>query len=98
MEPVRQRYASSRETNRFTGYRAGDGGVADLQIYEQRHDKTNRKMRVRLAKTQISFIHADSEDSQTRRMPKLIGVFAGNTLIVLVLSCRASYVRSTADC
>ena len=36
-----------------------------------------------------SFLHADSEDSdQTRRMPRLIWVFAGRTAILLVLSCR----------
>ena len=34
-----------------------------------------------------SFLHADSEDSdQTGRMPRLIWVFAGCTLILLVLS------------
>ena len=37
------------------------------------------------------FLHADSEDSdQTWRMPRLIWVFAGCTLILLVLSCRGS--------
>ena len=37
------------------------------------------------------FLHADSEDSdQTGRMPRLIRVFAGRTLILLVLSCRGS--------
>ena len=83
------------------------------QIYEPRHDKTN-KVTVRPAKTQISlgirpvwsesslcaqlvaknpsFLQADSEDSdQTGRMPRLIRVFAGRTLILLVLSCRGSY-------
>ena len=35
------------------------------------------------------FLHTDSEDSdQTGRMPRLIWVFAGRTLILLVLSCR----------
>ena len=39
-----------------------------------------------------SFLPADSEDSdQTGRMPRLIGVFAGRTVILLVLSCRGSY-------
>ena len=39
-----------------------------------------------------SFLHADSEDSdQTGQMPRLIWVFAGRTLILLVLSCRGSY-------
>ena len=34
-----------------------------------------------------SFLHADGEDSdQTGRMPRLIWVFAGRTLILLVLS------------
>ena len=38
-----------------------------------------------------SFLHADSEDSdQTGRMPRLIWVFAGCTLILLVLSCHGS--------
>ena len=38
------------------------------------------------------FLHADSEDSdQTGRMPRLIWVFAGRTLILLVLSCRTSF-------
>ena len=37
------------------------------------------------------FLHADSEDfDQTGRMPKLIWIFAGRTLILLVLSCRGS--------
>ena len=39
------------------------------------------------------FLHADSEDSdQTGRMPKLIWVFAGRTLILFVLSCRGSII------
>ena len=38
-----------------------------------------------------NFPHADSEDSdQTGRMPRLIWVFAGRTLILFVLSCRGS--------
>ena len=38
------------------------------------------------------FLHADNEDSdQTGRMPRLIWVFAGRTLILLVLSCRSSF-------
>ena len=38
-----------------------------------------------------SFLHADSEDSdQTGRMPRLIWVFAGRTVTLLVLSCRSS--------
>ena len=38
-----------------------------------------------------SFLHADNEDvDQTGRMPRLIWVFAGHTLILLVLSCRGS--------
>ena len=37
------------------------------------------------------FLHADSDDSdQTARMPRLIWVFAGRTLTLLVLSCRGS--------
>ena len=40
------------------------------------------------------FLHADSEDSdQIGRMPKLIWVFAGRTLILLVLSCRGSNMK-----
>ena len=40
------------------------------------------------------FLHADSGDSdQTGRMSRLIGVFAGRTLILLVLSCRGSWVH-----
>ena len=40
-----------------------------------------------------SFLHADSEDSdQTGRMPRLIWVFAGLTLTLLVLSWGGSYV------
>ena len=39
-----------------------------------------------------SFLYADSEDSdQIGRMLRLIWVFAGRTLILLVLSCRGSY-------
>ena len=38
------------------------------------------------------FLHADWEDSdQTGWMPRLIWVFAGRTLTLLVLSCRGSY-------
>ena len=39
-----------------------------------------------------SFLHADSEDSdQTGWMPRLIWVFAGRTLILLVLTCHGSF-------
>ena len=42
-----------------------------------------------------SFLHADSEDSdQTGRMPRLIWVFAGRTVTLLVLSCRGSIIFS----
>ena len=38
------------------------------------------------------FLHADSEDSDPiGRMPRLICVFSGRTLILLVLSCRGSH-------
>ena len=38
------------------------------------------------------FLHANSENSdQTGRMPMLIWVFAGRTLILLVLSCPSSF-------
>ena len=41
------------------------------------------------------FLHVDSEDSyQTGQMPRLIWVFAGRTLISLVLSCRGSNKQS----
>ena len=41
-----------------------------------------------------SFLHADSEDSdQTGRMPRLIWVFAGRTLTLLVLSRGGSLVK-----
>ena len=40
-----------------------------------------------------SFLHVDSEDSdQTGWMPSLNWVFAGHTLILLVLSCRSSNI------
>ena len=40
-----------------------------------------------------SFLHGNSEYSdQTGRMPWLICVFAGRTLILLVFSCRGSYL------
>ena len=40
-----------------------------------------------------SFLHAYSKDSdETGQMPRLIWVFAGCTLILLVLSCRGSFV------
>ena len=40
------------------------------------------------------FLHADSEDSdQTGQIPRLIWVFAGRTLILLVLSCCVSNVK-----
>ena len=40
-----------------------------------------------------SFLHADNKDSdQTGQMPRLICVFAGCTLILLVSSCRGSNV------
>ena len=39
----------------------------------------------------LSFLHADSKDSdQTGWMPRLIWVFPGSILILLVLSCRGS--------
>ena len=44
-----------------------------------------------------SFLHADSEDSdQTGRMPRLIWVFAGRTLTLLVLSCGGSVLKALA--
>ena len=39
-----------------------------------------------------SFLQADNEDSdQRRRLPRLIWVFAGRTVTLLILSCRGSY-------
>ena len=44
-----------------------------------------------------SFLHANSEDSdQTGQMPRLIWVFAGRTLTLLVLSCCGSCVKFVA--
>ena len=44
-----------------------------------------------------SFLHADSEDSdQTGRMPGLIWVFAGGTVILLVLSWGGSGQEAVA--
>ena len=41
-----------------------------------------------------SFLHTDSEDSdQTGRMRRVIWVFAGRTVILLVLSCRGSFLK-----
>ena len=41
------------------------------------------------------FLHADSEDTdQTGRMPRLIWIFTGRTLILLFLSCRGSYANN----
>ena len=43
-----------------------------------------------------SFLHADSKDSdQTGRMPRLIWVFSGRTVTLLVLSCRGSYCKNS---
>ena len=40
------------------------------------------------------FLHADNEDSdQTGQMPRLIRVFAGRTLTLLVLSCHGSFFQ-----
>ena len=45
-----------------------------------------------------SFLHADSEDSdQTGRMPRLIWVFAGRTVILLVLSWGGSFDNNIED-
>ena len=52
-----------------------------------------RRLRSAWAAKDPSFLHADSEDSdQTVRMPRLIWVFAGRTVILLVLSCRGSNI------
>ena len=45
-----------------------------------------------------SFLHADSEDSeQTGRMPRLIWVFAGRILTLMVLLCRGSFWKVASD-
>ena len=65
--------------------------------YEPPHDKTNKvTMRPAWSESSLSAhwvakdpscVHADSEDSdQTGRMPRLIWVFAGRTVTLLVLS------------
>ena len=58
-------------------------------IFGPRHDKTN-KTSVRPAKTQIS-LGIRRVWSESSRMPRLIWVFAGRTLILLVLSCHGSF-------
>ena len=75
-------------------------------VYEPRHVKTD-KMSVRPAKTQISLgirqvwsvftvrmkkVWFFSYQLSAQRMPSLIWVFAGLTFILLVLSCRGSYL------
>ena len=75
-------------------------------IYEPRHDKTN-KVCVRQVWSRASlsvwrklgslatlWAHSEASD-QTGRMTKLIWVFAGRTVILLVLSCRGSYTDRT---
>ena len=45
------------------------------------------------------FLHAESEDSdQTGQMPRLSWVFAGRTLILLLLSCCVSFQFLTVTC
>ena len=45
-----------------------------------------------------SFLHADSKDSdQTGQMPRLIWIFAGRTLTLLVLSCRGSPIDELSN-
>ena len=62
-------------------------------LFEPRHDKTN-KMAVRMKKAWVlSYPLSTNEDSDhTGRMSRLIWVFAGSTLILLVLSCRGSFL------
>ena len=43
----------------------------------------------------IHWVHSEDAD-QTGRMPRLIWVFAGCTLILLVLSCRSSFNKTDA--
>ena len=72
-------------------------------LYEPRHDKTN-KMRERpvwsgsspsawrkLGSLATHWAHSQDSD-HTGQMPRLIWVFAGHTVTLLVLSCPGSYV------
>ena len=74
-------------------------------LFWPRHDNTNiMSVRIRPVWSESSlcaqwvakgprFLHADSDDSdQTGRMPRLIWVFAGRTIILLVLSSRGSFL------
>ena len=52
---------------------------------------------IQLVAKDPSFLHADNKGSdQTGWMPRLIWVFAGHTLILLVLSCRGSFVTTAS--
>ena len=51
-----------------------------------------RRVRSTWTSAQSKILRADSEDSdQTVRMPRLIWVFTGRTLTLLILSCPGSY-------
>ena len=76
-------------------------------ICEPPHDKTNKMTSPVWSESSLcaqwvakdpSFLHADSEDSdQTGRMPRLIWVFAGRTVILLVLSWGGTYEIGKED-
>ena len=63
--------------------------LSNVYKNEPRHDKTN-KVSVRPAKTQIILGIRPVLSESAVRMPRLIWVFAGRTIILLVLSCRGS--------
>ena len=81
--------------------------TAYIFIYEPPHDKTN-KMACAPSDDSLSawrkheFLAthwAHSEDfEQTGRMPRLIWVFTGRAFILLVLSCRGSYIVISRSC
>ena len=98
---VMLRFISSESITALLWHQEQEGKTWNLKMSR----KTN-KMSVRPAKTQIrdfavrmkkpwalSYPLSAQQDSvQTGQMPRLIWVFAGRTLILLVLSCRGSYV------
>ena len=64
----------------------------NVSRFEPRHDKTNKMACAPSEDSDQTGTCAPSEDSdQTGRMPRLIWVFAGRTVILLVLSCRGSF-------
>ena len=55
--------------------------------------KSSLSARRKLVSLATHWVHSKNSD-QTGRMPRLIWVFAGHTVTLLVLSCRGSYVLS----